>query len=238
MLNAAESYFPSFEWRPPKFPRLKTDPGRTRVLSAEELAKIYTALRAPRIKWEPEKGKRQRETAFDLVRLALLIPARRSELLALTINDVNRDWNTITIHSTKTKSVRAIPLSSVAFQILKSRWPAKGKKFFPGYTPKQLITSLQKAIELSGVEYGDQIEGGYVFHDLRHTAATIMLTNGIDHATVAEILGHHSRDRTTRYIHPTLESQRKAIQVLEKFCLQISGFIEQGIEESREAMTG
>ena len=181
-------------------------------------------------------NRRLRRGGFQTKALAQLVPARRGELLALTVTDVNLDWNTITIHAKKTNSVRAIPLSSIALEILKARWPAKGKKFFPGYTPKQLITSLQKASDLSGVEYGDQIEGGYVFHDLRHTAATIMLTNGIDHATVAEILGHQSRDMTGRYIHPTLDSQRKAIKVLENFCLGIKGFIDLS-EESREAKT-
>ena len=53
------------------------------------------------------------------------------------------------------------------------------------------------------------------FHDLRHTAATLMVTGGIDLVTVKEILGHSKIEMTMRYAHPTLENKRKAVAVLE-----------------------
>lgn len=39
------------------------------------------------------------------------------------------------------------------------------------------------------------------FHDLRHTAATLMLSKGIDVKTVSEILGHEDISTTMRYVH-------------------------------------
>lgn len=39
------------------------------------------------------------------------------------------------------------------------------------------------------------------FHDLRHTAATLMLANGIDIRTVSGILGHESIGTTMIYVH-------------------------------------
>lgn len=39
------------------------------------------------------------------------------------------------------------------------------------------------------------------FHDLRHTAATLMLSKGIDVKTVSEILGHESITTTMIYLH-------------------------------------
>lgn len=39
------------------------------------------------------------------------------------------------------------------------------------------------------------------FHDLRHTAATLMLSQGIDVKTVKEILGHEDISTTMRYLH-------------------------------------
>jgi integrase len=40
------------------------------------------------------------------------------------------------------------------------------------------------------------------FHDLRHTAATMMVVSGVDLVTVKEILGHSSIEMTMRYAHP------------------------------------
>ena len=54
------------------------------------------------------------------------------------------------------------------------------------------------------------------FHDLRHTAATYMVTGGIDLVTVKEILGHATIQMTMRYAHPTPENKRHAVDVLAK----------------------
>ncbi len=39
------------------------------------------------------------------------------------------------------------------------------------------------------------------FHDLRHTAATLMLSKGVDVKTVKEILGHEDISTTMKYVH-------------------------------------
>jgi len=41
-----------------------------------------------------------------------------------------------------------------------------------------------------------------------------MVTGGVDIVTVKEILGHSSIEMTTRYVHPTPENKRKAVDVL------------------------
>lgn len=53
------------------------------------------------------------------------------------------------------------------------------------------------------------------FHDLRHTTATLMVTDGIDLVTVKDILGHSKIEMTMRYAHPTPENKRRAVAVLE-----------------------
>jgi site-specific recombinase XerD len=59
------------------------------------------------------------------------------------------------------------------------------------------------------------------FHDLRHTAATIMVTSGVDLVTVKEILGHSSIEMTMRYSHPTTDGKMGAVKALEK---QMTGY--------------
>ena len=56
----------------------------------------------------------------------------------------------------------------------------------------------------------------YAFHDLRHTAATMMVTSGVDLVTVKEILGHSSIEMTMRYAHPTTEGKMNAVKALER----------------------
>ena len=48
------------------------------------------------------------------------------------------------------------------------------------------------------------------FHGLRHTAATLMLANGIDIGTVQKILGHKSIETTMRYVHALGDSVKNA----------------------------
>lgn len=53
------------------------------------------------------------------------------------------------------------------------------------------------------------------FHDLRHTTATVMLAQGIDVRTVADVLGHSDVSTTLRtYVHSTEGATRHAAQVM------------------------
>jgi len=54
------------------------------------------------------------------------------------------------------------------------------------------------------------------FHDLRHTAATRMVQNGVDLYKVQLILGHKGPQMTQRYAHHYPESLRSAVDTLEK----------------------
>lgn len=47
-------------------------------------------------------------------------------------------------------------------------------------------------------QWGDQ---RIRFHDLRHTAATLMLSHGVDIKSVQEILGHENITTTMIYVH-------------------------------------
>ncbi len=72
---------------------------------------------------------------------------------------------------------------------------------------KDVKTALKAACRRAEIEYSR-------FHDLRHTAATHMLTRGVDFATIAEILGHADIRMIMRYAHPPPENRRKAVDIL------------------------
>src|SRR3972149_6234485 len=52
------------------------------------------------------------------------------------------------------------------------------------------------------------------FHSLRHTFASNPAMNGVDLATIQELLGHKSIVMTKRYSHPTPEHKKKAITLI------------------------
>ena len=50
----------------------------------------------------------------------------------------------------------------------------------------------------------------YSSHKLRHTAATLMLQNGVDVRTLQEVLGHENLNTTQIYTHVDNENLRSA----------------------------
>lgn len=49
------------------------------------------------------------------------------------------------------------------------------------------------------------------FHDLRHSAATAMIENGVEVYTVGAVLGHKSQASTKRYAHHSTARLESAI---------------------------
>jgi len=58
----------------------------------------------------------------------------------------------------------------------------------------------------------------FVFHGLRHTASTIMVSEalgrGVGLADVMKVLGHSQVEMTPKYIHPDFERMKKAVEIL------------------------
>ena len=63
-------------------------------------------------------------------------------------------------------------------------------------------TGLTRACESAGILYGKNVDGGFVFGDLRRTAKTLMTRAGVDKAYRDAILGHESQDMDRHYLHP------------------------------------
>ena len=65
------------------------------------------------------------------------------------------------------------------------------------------------ALEVAGIS-------DFHFHDLRHTAATLLLSRGVHPKVVSEMLGHADISITLRvYAHVTPNMQEAAVQVMD-----------------------
>jgi len=53
-------------------------------------------------------------------------------------------------------------------------------------------------------------------HDMRHSTASLLLTNGTDLRSVSDILGHaNTRVTTDIYLHSTMANKRQAVNILD-----------------------
>lgn len=239
LLNRAPDLWPDLDWEPPRLKRLKTPSGRTRVLNADEIARLCATFRADTI--PREHGLRAvitRADIFDFFRCALLTGAREGEIFGWSEKGINRDWQTIKFYRQKTKTEAVLPLTATLEAILRSRKPGAGGKFFAGITTTKLQYTLNRVAEAASIMYGRDVADGWVAHSLRHTAATVLEELNVSRSTVAAILGHSARSTTARYIHPSLSAQREACEKLEGWYLAIAGFSDAPAQKEQKPLTG
>jgi integrase len=160
--------------------------------------------------------------------LALAVGMRQGELMGLQWPDVDLDAGWLSIAHTladdgtlgepkTTKSRRRIELPAIAVEAL---WSHKRQSLAEGIAGSPFVfcdsqggplrrqnvqrrsfRSILKAAELPTIR----------FHDLRHTAATLMLTDGIHPKVVQEVLGHATIAITLdTYSHVLPSMQRDA----------------------------
>ena len=145
-----------------------------------------------------------------IIIMALNTGMRKGEILGLRWNDIDFIEHYIYLKKTKSNVMRKVPMNSVVSGMLKKikreggyvfTNPATGLQYSDIFHPFKTACEEAKIRDLR-------------FHDLRHTAATLMVMGGIDLVTVKEILGHSTIEMTMRYAHPTPENKRRAVEVL------------------------
>jgi integrase len=169
----------------PSLPR-----GRVRFLADEERTSLLEACKAS-----------SNPYLYAVVLLALSTGMRKSEILNLTWSDVNLTGGRITLHKTKNKERRVVPLVGKAHTTLKEFAkvrPINSDLLFPSKVkpsvPMDIKSAWTKALEEAEIE-------DFKFHDLRHTAASYLAMNGASLAEIAEVLGHKTLQMVQRYAH-------------------------------------
>jgi integrase len=159
--------------------------GRERVLTSAERERLLVELQPT--------GRRNRWMLFVVI-LALETAMRRSELLSLRWGDINLERKTATLHMTKNGDGRTVPLSTNAVQTLSEMPRSICGAVFP-ITACALAANFDKAVERAKLP-------NLHFHDLRHTAITLMATKLPNLIELAAVSGHKSLKMLQRYYHP------------------------------------
>lgn len=170
----------------------------------------------------PEEEDRYLRVASPLLRdVALLIletGMRPGEVYRLRVGDVALKEAHVRVREGKTiYARRTIPLTRRAATVLQGRVAsATSEWLFPSrYDPNRPVAEVRKAHHAAVQRSG--IAPCFRLYDLRHTALSRMAMAGIDLPTLKEIAGHSQIQMTMRYVHPTPEHKRKAIEKFQRF---------------------
>ena len=169
--------------------------GRSRILSEDELDRLYKAL-TPRVK-------NANTWILPLTKFALETVMRRGEILGLRWEHIDLQKRTAFIPLTKNGESRIVPLSSIAVEILK----ALPRNLYGAVFPVTRVT-LSAAIDRARVkaELKD-----FHFHDLRHMAITRLAEKLPNLIELSAVSGHKSLAMLKRYYHPNAELLAKKI---------------------------
>ena len=142
---------------------------------------------------------------FAILMIFLTCGIRRSELVGLNITDVYEDRLRVVGKGNKERFVYfGTPCRKAIDDYLKERKKkilTDNRALFGSRDGNRISVSavhrlVKKALLTAGLDSSQ-----FSAHKLRHTAATLMLSNGVDVKTVQEVLGHENLNTTQIYTH-------------------------------------
>ena len=180
-----------------------------------ELAAVVHDIACPlcREKYGNTDGKNQ-ERDYAILTLFLNCGLRISELVGLNLQDIQGE--TLRVLG-KGNKVRILYLNDACQDAIKRylsvRRPITGRDanalFLSAQNERVSRSTVHAMVKKRLAEAGlDASE--YSSHKLRHTAATLMLQNGVDVRAVQEVLGHDHLNTTEIYTHIDNEALRVA----------------------------
>lgn len=159
------------------------------------------------------------------IRFALLTGARLSNITGLQWEDVNLARRIVTLRGVKSRlpggKTLEIPISSPLLALLIAQQPKKRGYVFVRHFAINRETGKQRqpeAITKFRRSFGTACKNAGIadfrFHDLRHTAASYMIQNGVPLDVVQEILGHSDISMTQKYAHRDARAKQDAMEAL------------------------
>ena len=174
---------------------------RERFLSRDEYRRVGAALR------EAEAGGRMWPPAIAAIRLLMLTGCRKSEILTLRWDDVDRTAGEFRLRDGK-RGPRMVPLTTPVLKVLDgiervegNPWVIRSQK--PGNCLPDLTYYWNRIQARAGLE-------GVRIHDLRHSHASRALALGESLTMIGRLLGHSKVGTTARYAHLVHDAEKAA----------------------------
>ena len=154
------------------------------------------------------------ERDYCILTLFLNCGLRISELIGLNLNDIQGDALRVLGKGDKVRIVYLNDACKDALErYLAVRRPISGRDenaLFLSTRNQRISRSNVHALVKKHLSQAGLDSSAYSSHKLRHTAATLMLQNGVDVKAVQEVLGHEHLNTTEIYTHIDNESLRVA----------------------------
>jgi len=168
-----------------------------------------------------DKESKSRVRDYAIITLFLNCGMRVSELVGININDIERDFKSLTVTGKGNKQ-RIVYLNAACRMALADYYNERvGAKYTSANTHALFLSNrnqrisvktvqwlVYKYLELAGLE-----SKHYSVHKLRHTAATLMYQTGnVDVRVLKDILGHEQLNTTQIYTHVSNQSMQEAME--------------------------
>jgi integrase/recombinase XerD len=180
---------------------------------------------------DTEKNEFKQARGRSAVLLALLGGLRIEEISDLKIDHLDLKIGSITVVDGKGGKYRSVPLNDKLKKALRVwlNFRSQSEKQIHQESPYLLVSERSEQMTTRGIafmmdgylercgllersEKGDKLEGQHSFHSLRHTFCKSLVNAGVPIQNVARLAGHDSIQTTMRYVEPSEQDLRKAIQ--------------------------
>lgn len=186
-----------------KVKMLREPAARNRILSLDEKERLWKALENDLL-------------MARLVTLAVNLPLRRGQLLALTAGAVDFTNGTLSVIGSKNRDARIVPINATATATLRAmisdrQLPFPITDFRRRWDRITQAAGINVKVDDKKARRGEN----FTFHDLRHVFATDLIFRNVPPEVVRQIFAHSDMSITRLYMNTQLTDQIAAVRELD-----------------------